>query len=199
MLHREPLFGRRNDRPEEKNKNLSTSGFDSPASQVRNALAPSVSVPPPNEEARKVTTHAAATPAPKSDDAQGSQLIVGPNIKLKGVEITDCDTLVVEGHVEAVMDSRMIQIAPHGTFSGTAGVDVAEINGVFSGELTVRKCMKVHATGKVSGKIRYGKLVIEEGGEISGDIKTLSDAERSARAQRSPEKPGAASASSAQS
>src|SRR5690606_29253281 len=29
----------------------------------------------------------------------GSKLIVGPNIKLKGVEITDCDTLVVEGFV----------------------------------------------------------------------------------------------------
>jgi hypothetical protein len=33
-----------------------------------------------------------------------SKLTVGPNIKLKGVEITDCDTLVVEGSVEATMD-----------------------------------------------------------------------------------------------
>ena len=30
-----------------------------------------------------------------------SKLIVGPDIKLKGAEITDCDTLVVEGRVEA--------------------------------------------------------------------------------------------------
>jgi len=187
MLHRDPFFGRRNEKGEEKSKSLPTSEFDSPAAQVRNALAPSVALP--NEDTRKVANHATAAPAPKSDEAHGSQLIVGPNIKLKGVEITDCDTLIVEGHVEAVMDSRMIQIAPNGTFSGTAGVDIAEINGVFSGELTVRKCMKVHATGKVSGKIRYGKLVIEEGGEISGDIKTLSDADRSTRAQHSPGKP----------
>jgi len=31
----------------------------------------------------------------------------------------------------------------------------------------------IHTTGKVSGKIRYGKLQIEEGGELSGDIGTL--------------------------
>ena len=28
----------------------------------------------------------------------------------------------------------------------------------------------IYATGKVIGKIRYGKLVIEEGGQLSGDI-----------------------------
>ena len=38
-----------------------------------------------------------------------SKLIVGPNIKLKGVEITDCDTLVVEGRVEAAHIAEAIQ------------------------------------------------------------------------------------------
>jgi len=97
-------------------------------------------------------------------DSKGSKLIVGPDIKLKGAEITDCDTLVVEGRIEATMDSRVIQIAQQGVFSGTAGIDVAEIHGSFEGELTARKQLVIHATGKVTGKIRYGKLAIEEGG-----------------------------------
>jgi len=100
----------------------------------------------------------------------GSKLIVGPNIKLKGVEINDCDTLVVEGFVEATMDSRVIQIAEKGAFKGSAGIDLAEIRGDFDGELTVRQKLVVYATGRVTGKIRYGKLVIEEGGQISGDV-----------------------------
>jgi cytoskeletal protein CcmA (bactofilin family) len=100
----------------------------------------------------------------------GSKLIVGPNIKLKGVEINDCDTLVVEGLVEATMDSRVIQIAEKGAFKGSAGIDLAEIRGDFDGELTVRQKLVVYATGRVTGKIRYGKLVIEEGGQISGDV-----------------------------
>ena len=100
----------------------------------------------------------------------GSKLTVGPNIKLKGVEITDCDTLVVEGMVEATMDSRVIQIAETGAFKGSAEIDIAEIRGVFDGNLTVREKLVIHATGKVTGKIRYGKIVIEEGGQLSGEI-----------------------------
>jgi cytoskeletal protein CcmA (bactofilin family) len=112
--------------------------------------------------------------AGKAEDSKGSKLIVGPNIKLKGAEITDCDTLVVEGRVEASMDSRVIRIAESGVFSGTVGIDTAEIHGQFEGELTARKQLIVHATGKVLGKIRYGKLKIEEGGEIAGDVNALS-------------------------
>ena len=117
----------------------------------------------PTAVARPVTQRPAETPA-------GSKLTVGPNIKLKGVEITDCDTLVVEGLVEASMDSRVIQIAEHGAFKGSAEIDIAEINGVFDGNLTVRQKLTIFATGKVTGKIRYGKLVVEEGGQLSGDI-----------------------------
>lgn len=100
----------------------------------------------------------------------GSRLIVGPNIKLKGVEITDCDTLVVEGTVEATMDSRVIQIAATGAFKGSADIDIAEIHGQFDGNLTVRQKLVIYAQGKVTGTIRYGKVVIEEGGQLSGDV-----------------------------
>ena len=100
----------------------------------------------------------------------GSKLTVGPNIKLMGVEITDCDTLIVEGLVEATMDSRVMQIAEQGAFKGSAEIDIAEIRGVFDGNLTVREKLVIHATGKVTGKIRYSKIVIEEGGQLSGEI-----------------------------
>lgn len=107
----------------------------------------------------------------------GAKLVVGPGVKLKGAEIQDCDTLLVEGRVEATMDSRFIQIADQGSFDGKVTIDVAEIRGRFSGELTARDHLIVHATGRVFGKIRYGKIVVHEGGEVSGDIKSLNSAE----------------------
>jgi hypothetical protein len=39
-------------------------------------------------------------------DTPGSQLFVGPNIKLRGVEISDCDVLIVEGHVRRPSTAR---------------------------------------------------------------------------------------------
>lgn len=131
----------------------------------------------------------AAAPAGKVEEghadgaeatAGGSRLIVGPDVKLKGAEILDCDTLVVEGRVEATMDSRVIRIAEAGAFSGKVGIDIAEIHGVFDGELTARQQLRIHSTGRVSGKIRYGRILIEEGGEVSGDVQPLAMAGKEA-------------------
>lgn len=116
---------------------------------------------------------AAAAPAAAKAEEGGSKLIVGPNIKLRGVEIDNCDTLVVEGRVEATMVSRAIQVAEKGAFSGKVDVDVAEIRGEFQGEMTARTKLVIHASGRVSGKIRYGKMLVQEGGEMSGDIGAL--------------------------
>lgn len=72
------------------------------------------------------------------------------------------------------MDSRVIRIADQGSFAGKVSIDIAEIHGTFEGELTARSQLIIHATGRVSGKIRYGKLVIDEGGELCGDINAIS-------------------------
>ncbi|MBL8508868.1 MAG: polymer-forming cytoskeletal protein [Chitinimonas sp.] len=124
---------------------------------------------PPKPAPEPITT----TPAAKTDSDSPSQLSVGPNVKLKGAEILDCDTLVVEGRVEATMDSRVLRIAEKGAFSGKVSIDIAEIHGHFDGELTVRQQLVVHATGRVNGTIRYGKMLVEEGGELSGDVRSL--------------------------
>jgi cytoskeletal protein CcmA (bactofilin family) len=131
------------------------------------------------ESASEERVMPASAPAPdetvpdNENPASEARLIVGPDVKLKGAEILDCDTLVVEGRVEATMDSRVIRIAEQGAFTGKVSIDIAEIHGRFEGELTARSQLIIHATGRVNGKIRYGKLVVDEGGELCGDVNTL--------------------------
>jgi cytoskeletal protein CcmA (bactofilin family) len=167
MLRSETLFGKRDTNtptsPLTGGSNLSAS-----ASTLNTSSAPKPATPPASTGSSNSTTPAAQPNS--STNEVGSKLIVGPNIKLKGVEITDCDTLVVEGFVEATMDSRVIQIAERGAFKGSAEIDIAEIRGEFDGDLTVRQKLVIYSTGKVSGKIRYGKVVIEEGGQLAGDV-----------------------------
>jgi cytoskeletal protein CcmA (bactofilin family) len=131
------------------------------------------------------STPAAAKPAPAPAPAPattpsapatpGSKLSIGVNIKLKGVEISDCDVLSIEGNVDATVKSTVMEIAEPGTLNGTALIDVAEIHGAFTGELTARTRLIIHGTGRVSGKIRYGKLVVAEGGELSGDVQRIDE------------------------
>ena len=168
MLQKDSLFRRREEtsfRP------------IAPAPAVAAAIAERISPPPQAiaEPPRSVAPAPAAVPSSPNaaKPGEGSKLIVGPDVKLKGVEITDCDTLVVEGRVESALDSRVIQIAENGVFNGAASIDIAEIRGRFDGELTARKQLVIHASGRVAGKIRYGNIKIEEGGEISGDVGSL--------------------------
>jgi cytoskeletal protein CcmA (bactofilin family) len=155
-----PFFGKRD---------MDTSSSLTTPTNLRSTPANGYATPtqaPSTAPVQKSASDVAPTSAPEG----GSKLTVGPNIKLKGVEITDCDTLVVEGLVEATMDSRVMQIAEQGAFKGSAEIDVAEIRGEFNGNLTVRQKLVIYSTGKVTGTIRYGKLVIEEGGQLAGEI-----------------------------
>ena len=101
------------------------------------APAPPVSSPAA-DVAQPATAGAEALLASIGPDTPDSKLFVGINIKLKGVEITDCDSLVIEGQVEATVHSKAMEIAKPGTLKGNAQIDVAEIHGEFVGELTAR-------------------------------------------------------------
>jgi cytoskeletal protein CcmA (bactofilin family) len=142
------------------------------------------SAPASSHSSSHPPSHPASPPA--STEIAGSKLFVGVNIKLKGVEISDCDVLVIEGHVEATVQSKVMQIAKPGTLKGTAMIDVAEVNGEFSGELTARSRLVVNGTGRVTGTIRYGQLIVAEGGEVSGDVKPIEAAEKHPPQSRAP-------------
>ena len=160
----QPFFGRREtDANGIRPAHTATSG-GAPAGPVTGPAVPMAlqsSIPAP-----------ATTASPES----AARLIVGPHIKLKGLEITDCDTLLVEGSVEATMKSRVIEIAEIGAFKGEAEIDMADIRGRFEGKLTVRHKLVIHATGRVTGTVRYGSLVIEEGGQLCGEVQVATAA-----------------------
>ncbi len=144
------------------------------------AMAP-VPRSPMMDTPRRVPDVAATTgrrpevkPAPAGDTEK--KLIVGREIVLTG-EIRACDRLVVEGRVEAALtDSRSIEIATGGVFKGKAQIDTADVSGQFEGDLVVNHRLVIHASGRVSGNIRYGEIEIARGGVITGQIDVLSNA-----------------------
>ncbi len=106
-----------------------------------------------------------------------NRLNVGKNVKLKGGVIT-CDILSVEGKVEASLPSASeIEIGSGGYFKGKAKVTNADISGDFEGELQVKDVLTIRKGGVVSGTVRYGKIVIESGGKISGDMQSFDSME----------------------
>jgi len=133
--------------------------------QAARTLTPSYELRKPT--VRTLQSHAAnssTTPSPTA-----ANLHVGRGLKLEG-KIQSCDSLVIEGDVQATIESGTLTISETGDVRGEATVDTAEINGKFEGKLTVRKCLSINATGRVTGTIRYGELKVEQGGKISGEV-----------------------------
>ena len=101
------------------------------------------------------------------------KLIVGRDIAMAG-EITACDYLVVEGTLDATLrDGQRIEINESGLFRGAASVTDADIAGRFEGELSVRGRLRIRGSGKISGRIQYGELEIEAGGQVQGELIVL--------------------------
>ncbi|MDZ7714498.1 MAG: polymer-forming cytoskeletal protein [Rhodovibrio sp.] len=144
--------------------------------------------PPVRSDTSRRAQSAAASASPPSGQPAASQagvsvpadhkrLLVGKEISLSG-EIRSCDTLVVEGTVEAELNgTQILDIQQSGLFKGSATVDTAEIAGRFEGKLTVRERLHVHATGHIHGEIKYKNLEIDSGGRIGGTLMELSPEE----------------------
>ncbi len=98
-------------------------------------------------------------------------LIIGRDIQVKG-EIESCQSLIVEGRVEASLAAEALQVLNGGLFKGSAEVERADIAGTFEGKLTVRGQLSIKANGRASGRIRYARINIEAGGEIAGEVAT---------------------------
>ena len=106
-----------------------------------------------------------------NDDTK--RLVIARDVCISG-EITSCDRLIVEGRLEVSLPhARIIEVAPSGFFKGSADVEEADISGRFEGELIAHDRLVVRTSGRINGTIRYGRIVIESGGEISGDMQTL--------------------------
>ena len=174
MFNKTPPFGRNEPAARRDPTPVLAAGTRTPIAERSAPQANPADTPAPSAPAAPTTTTTDASGAEKANEGFGAaRLIVGREVKLKGAEILDCDTLVVEGRVEATMDSRLIRIAENGSFAGNVSIDVAEIHGRFEGELTARSQLIIHATGRVSGTIRFGKLVVAEGGELNGEISVI--------------------------
>jgi cytoskeletal protein CcmA (bactofilin family) len=118
-----------------------------------------------------------AGPAPRPGGPDRRTLVVGRGISLQGT-VSDAERLVVEGTVESQMiQATELSISQTGVFKGEVQVEDAEIAGTFDGTLTARGALVIRGTGRVIGVARCRRLMVEEGGQISGRMEMLGDAQ----------------------
>ncbi|HEX4113360.1 MAG TPA: polymer-forming cytoskeletal protein [Stellaceae bacterium] len=119
----------------------------------------------PSDMARRLVE----APPPAKLDSELRKLTVGREISLQG-EITHCDQLVVEGSVTANLSCQEVAIMESGVLKGAVDIGHIEVRGLFEGTLNVSGRLLIRSTGRVVGKVHYGQIEIEIGGQISGEV-----------------------------
>jgi cytoskeletal protein CcmA (bactofilin family) len=119
-----------------------------------------------------------STITPEQARNSSRRLVVGEGITMSG-EIESCDTLIVEGTVEAALKgASILDIAETGVFYGTVEIDECSIAGRFEGDITVHGRLTVKASGSITGSIAYKELAVEAGATVDGKMSPLNAAKK---------------------
>lgn len=125
-------------------------------------------------------SHAAALPPRPADASSRSEtpfagvkgdgfILIGKGTRLIG-EISDCTLVEVQGVVEGKLLASTVIIREGGGFKGSLQADHAEIHGVMEGNAVINDLLDIRSTGTVAADLAYGRLSVEAGGQMTGNV-----------------------------
>jgi len=93
--------------------------------------------------------------------------VVSRNTKLSGDFLSEGD-FRIDGKIDGnITTSGKVVIGKEGVVNGNITCTNAEIEGLFTGILTVGELLSLKATSAVNGEITLGKLMVEPGAELN--------------------------------
>jgi cytoskeletal protein CcmA (bactofilin family) len=106
--------------------------------------------------------------------AENGVLVVTEDTVIRGVrELRNCRQLEVFGYLEGDVAAKSVRVHKNGRLFGKLKSDTAEIHGTLQGEVVVKNLIDIRSSGNVSGNIRYGKLALEQGGNLSAEVRNV--------------------------
>lgn len=99
-------------------------------------------------------------------------LIIGEDAVLKG-EVKSGQRIEIWGYVEGGVSAAEVIVHEGGRLFGNVSSDTAEIRGTIQGDVRVQQLIQIKSTGHAAGKIKYGRIAMEEGGELTAHVRNI--------------------------
>jgi cytoskeletal protein CcmA (bactofilin family) len=99
-------------------------------------------------------------------------LVIREDAIIKG-EIRNCRQMEVYGYVEGDVAAESVLIHDGGRCHGTIRTDSAEVHGTLQGNVFVKHLINIHSSGDVSGNVRYGRLSMALGANLSAEVRNV--------------------------
>lgn len=74
----------------------------------------------------------------------------------------------INGDITGELTCRELDVGPQGNVKGKVQAQAIQVHGQLENDINCKGLMKIHKTGKVSGKLTYAELDIERGGQFIG-------------------------------
>lgn len=99
-------------------------------------------------------------------------LVIGEDAILQG-EIRNCREIEIFGYVDGRLEAGNVVVHPQGRLFGTVRAENAKVHGELQGDVRVKQLIAIKNTGTVTGNVKYGRLAMDEGGELSASVRNV--------------------------
>lgn len=99
-------------------------------------------------------------------------LIIREDTFLKG-GIRNAARIEVFGYVEGEVAGGHLVVQPGGRCFGKVNVEHADVRGTLQGDIMVRQLISIRDSGEVIGNVKYGKLAMEMGGQLTAEMRNI--------------------------
>lgn len=88
-------------------------------------------------------------------------------------DVRNCRRLEVHGVVEGDVVADDVVVFEGGRVSGRLRTQNLEVRGSIEGDVVVRTLITIRSNGSVTGDVRYGRMMLETGGELTAKVKNV--------------------------
>jgi len=103
---------------------------------------------------------------------QSRVIVIREDTFLKG-GIRNAGRIEIFGYVEGDIAGDQLIVQPGGRCFGKVKVDTADVRGTLQGDIVVRQLISIRGSGEVVGNVKYGKLAMEMGGQLTAEMRNI--------------------------
>lgn len=99
-------------------------------------------------------------------------LVIGADAVLTG-DVKGAQRVEIYGIVDGGIAAGDVTVRQGGTLNGWVKSDTSTVEGVLKGDVRVQQLITIRATGSVEGNVKYGRLAMDEGAELTASVRNV--------------------------